>query len=69
LEITTPRSAVPVIKKALEQEKLLSLEELEQQYIKEVLKATGGNKTRAARILGIHPTSLFRKIKKKPGKG
>jgi two-component system response regulator AtoC len=46
----------------------MSLEELEQHHIKEVLKATGGNKSRAARILGIHPTSLFRKIKKKSGK-
>jgi transcriptional regulator with PAS, ATPase and Fis domain len=43
----------------------MSLEQLEQNYIREVLKATGGNKSRAAKILGIHPTSLFRKIKKR----
>jgi two-component system response regulator AtoC len=68
LEITTPTTAAPVIKEGIEKETLMTLEELEQYYIKEVLKTTGGNKSRAARILGIHPTSLFRKIKKKPGK-
>jgi DNA-binding PucR family transcriptional regulator len=29
-----------------------------------VLLATGNNKTHAARILGIHPTSLLRRLKK-----
>jgi DNA-binding protein Fis len=29
-----------------------------------VLVATANNKTQAARILGIHPTSLLRKLKK-----
>jgi len=43
---------------------LLSLRELEDQYIQEVLLATGNNKTHAARILGIHPTSLLRRLKK-----
>jgi len=35
----------------------------EKQYIHEVLEYTNNNKTKAAKILGIHPTSLFRKIK------
>jgi len=43
---------------------LVSLRELEDQYIQEVLTATGNNKTHAARILGIHPTSLMRRLKK-----
>jgi len=43
---------------------LLSLRELEDDYIQEVLTATGNNKTQAARILGIHPTSLLRRLKK-----
>jgi two-component system, NtrC family, response regulator AtoC len=43
---------------------LLSLRELEDQYIQEVLVATGNNKTQAAKILGIHPTSLLRRLKK-----
>ena len=43
---------------------LPSLREHEDQYIHEVLAATGNNKTQAARILGIHPTSLLRRLKK-----
>ncbi len=42
----------------------VTLRELEQRYIHEVLSATGNNKTQAARILGIHSTSLMRKLKK-----
>jgi two-component system response regulator AtoC len=42
----------------------VSLRELEDRYIGEVLNATGQNKTHAARILGIHPTSLLRRLKK-----
>ena len=43
---------------------LLTLREVEDDYIQEVLVATGNNKTHAARILGIHPTSLLRRLKK-----
>ena len=42
----------------------LSLDELEDRYIQEVLTASGNNKTQAARILGIHPTSLLRRLKR-----
>jgi len=42
----------------------VSLRELEDKYIEQVLTATGHNKTQAARILGIHPTSLLRRLKK-----
>ncbi len=42
----------------------LTLESLERQYIEQVLKNTGGAKTRAAEILGIDRTSLWRKLKK-----
>jgi transcriptional regulator with PAS, ATPase and Fis domain len=44
--------------------RLLSLREVELRYIHEVLAATGNNKAQAARILGIHPTSLLRRLKK-----
>jgi DNA-binding NtrC family response regulator len=44
----------------------VTLEELEERYILEVLTATGNNKTHAARILGIHPTSLARRLKRIP---
>jgi two-component system, NtrC family, response regulator AtoC len=42
----------------------VSLREYEDEYIREVLAATGNNKTQAARMLGIHPTSLLRRLKK-----
>jgi DNA-binding NtrC family response regulator len=41
-----------------------SLEEQEMSYIKWVLKETGGNKTMAAKLLGIDRVSLWRKLKK-----
>ena len=44
----------------------VTLRELEEDYIRNVLAATGNNKTLAARILGIHPTSLMRRLKKDP---
>jgi two-component system response regulator AtoC len=45
---------------------LVSLRELEEDYVHKVLAATGNNKTQAARILGIHPTSLMRRLKREP---
>jgi two-component system response regulator AtoC len=42
----------------------VTLRELEEHYIDEVLTASGQNKTQAAHILGIHPTSLLRRLKK-----
>jgi len=42
----------------------VTLHELEQRYIHEVLSGTGNNKTQAAKILGIHSTSLMRRLKK-----
>ena len=43
---------------------LLNLDELEQDYIRHILKVTGGVRTRAAAILGIDRASLWRKIRK-----
>jgi len=42
----------------------VTLHELEEHYIQQVLSATGHNKTHAAKILGIHPTSLLRRLKR-----
>lgn len=44
------------------QKKLVSLHELEKEYIIHVLRATKFNKKRAAEILGIDRTSLYNKI-------
>jgi two-component system response regulator HydG len=38
------------------------METIEQAYIKWVLAKTEGNKARAAEILGIDPSTLYRKI-------
>jgi len=45
-------------------DRLLSLEELEEDYISHILHLTGGVRTRAADILGIDRASLWRKMKK-----
>jgi two-component system response regulator HydG len=37
---------------------------IERAYIEHVLRAEGGNKTRAAEVLGIDPSTLYRKIKR-----
>ncbi len=42
----------------------LTLEEHEKEYIAWVLEQVGGNKTRAAEILGIDRVSLWRKLKR-----
>jgi DNA-binding NtrC family response regulator len=45
---------------------LITLENLEHRYIRHVLKATGGNKTFAARILGLDRKTLYRKLRQYP---
>ncbi len=42
----------------------VSLEELEGRYIRHILRKEGGNQTRAAQILGISRSTLWRKIRK-----
>ncbi|MFO7587603.1 MAG: sigma-54 dependent transcriptional regulator [Gemmatimonadota bacterium] len=41
-----------------------ALEIIERAYIEHVLRAEGGNKTKAAEVLGIDPSTLYRKIKR-----
>src|ERR1700751_1743121 len=43
---------------------LVSLRELEEDYIRKVLAATGNNKTKAAKIAPVFSTSLLRRLKK-----
>jgi len=47
----------------LEGDGLTSLAEMERRYIKTVLESTGYNRSRAAEILDIPRTTLWRKIK------
>jgi two-component system response regulator HydG len=60
LEVPPQRAALPF--GALET--LPTLRDLEQQYIEHVLERTSGNKTRAADVLGIDPSTLHRRGKK-----
>ena len=43
---------------------LVTLEELERRHIERVLEVTGGNRPKAARILGINPSTIYRKLEK-----
>jgi two-component system response regulator HydG len=43
---------------------LLTLEEVERRHILQVLEATGGNRTLAARTLGLDRTTLWRKLER-----
>jgi two-component system response regulator AtoC len=58
-------TASPVLDELTFEGPFPTLEEIEKKYIEKILTATGNNKTQAAKILGIHPTSLFRKLKQK----
>lgn len=50
------------------QEKPLSVERLEWEYIQKTLKGNGGNVSKTARELGMHRRTLQRKLQKKPVK-
>jgi DNA-binding NtrC family response regulator len=44
-----------------------TLDVIEQAYITWVLQSEGGNKTRAAEVLGIDPSTLYRKLTRYEG--
>jgi two-component system response regulator HydG len=44
-------------------DELITLDEIERRYIRQVLVATGNNKSSAARILGIDRRSLYRRLR------
>jgi len=46
---------------------IISLEELEKRYITRVIKLLGGNKARAAQLLGLDRRTLYRKLEKYDG--
>jgi DNA-binding NtrC family response regulator len=56
----TARTAKPLVSDRLPPNP--SLEIIERAYIQWVLQAEGGNKTRAAEVLGIDPSTLYRKL-------
>lgn len=52
-----------VAESAPEESLQLTLAEVEKRHIQRVLASTGGNKTRAARVLGIDTKTLYNKLK------
>lgn len=53
-----------VLGAAADPEELVTLKTMEERYLRHVLAATGGNRTRAARVLGIDRKSLYRKLQR-----
>jgi two-component system NtrC family response regulator len=43
---------------------LFTLEEIEKRHIEKVLEITGGNRPKAAKILGVNVSTVYRKIEK-----
>ena len=41
---------------------MITLEEMERRYVRQVLASVNGNKTHAARVLGIDRRSLYRRL-------
>lgn len=54
----------PPAAKKTENDTLLSLDQMERQHIRNVLEATQGDRARAAEILGINLSTVYRKIKR-----
>jgi transcriptional regulator with PAS, ATPase and Fis domain len=48
---------------------MITLAEMELRYVRQVLAAVGGNKTHAARALGIDRRSLYRRLETPSGAG
>ena len=50
---------------SLPRDRLATLREVEEEYIAWMIEKCGGNKTRAAEILGIDPSTLHRRSKRR----
>jgi two-component system response regulator HydG len=57
-----------VVVAGLDPSELVPMEEVERRYILHVLDATGGNKSHAAKILGLDRKTLYRKLERYDGR-
>jgi two-component system response regulator HydG len=64
-ERVTRRQAIPLVSE--QEHPTPTLDVIERAYITWVLQAEGGNKTRAAEVLGIDPSTLYRKLTRYEG--
>jgi DNA-binding NtrC family response regulator len=61
--IRHPQGNAPLPASLFDETSILPLEEMEQRYIQQVLAQLDGNRTLAARLLGIDRKTLYRKLK------
>ena len=61
--IRHPAGVPPVPIDLFDGQSILTLEEMEQRYIRQVLQQLDGNRTLAARMLGVDRKTLYRKLK------
>jgi len=54
---------------ANEEQEIVTVDELERRYILRVIKLIGGNKARAAQLLGLDRRTLYRKLDRYKGRG
>jgi len=63
-ELLGASPAAPTAPRPQQEEDLQSLREVEKRYILDVLRRTGGNKKKAAEILGVDRSTLYAKLKR-----
>jgi DNA-binding NtrC family response regulator len=63
-EHLAPAAAAPLAALGLDPLQLVTLDELTRRYVSRVLAAAGGNKTRAAAILGVDRRTLYRMLER-----
>jgi len=64
LETDDNKKLEKIIDDSISEDSPTTLAEVEKRYIAKVLKLTSGNRSKAAKILGLSRRSLYRKLKR-----